>query len=185
MPKGDFDLMFDSILSSVRPPRSSSDLAPGSRASGTKLVEDESERKIRGAMALFHRGEYARCRSLLEDLEATQDQDPRVMAFLGASRALTFGQMRVGMEACVAALRRAFYIPELYCALGVVLLRAGNRSKAYAAFQRGLRIDARHPALTARVREMGVRRSPILKFLSRSHPANRFLGILRARLLPS
>jgi tetratricopeptide (TPR) repeat protein len=145
---------------------------------------EDLERKIHAAVELFHGGEYVRCLTILRDLDGTPGEDPRITAFTGACRALVLGDHRQGLDACVTALKKAFYIPDLYCALGVVLLRIGERAKAYAAYQRGLRIDPRHPALQARLLEMGLRRRPVLRFLPRSHHANRFLGRLRARFFP-
>ena len=97
-------------------------------------------------------------------------------------RVVTTGRVRDGLVACIQEIRSAFYIPDLYCALGVLLLRSGERSKAYAAFQRGLRLDQHHMGIKARVRDMGLRRSPVLPFLSRRNPANRVLGVVRARI---
>lgn len=184
MARAEFDRLFHAILSEAD--GGCGDRRGGSARAGADRQEAERrEECIRMAVALFHRGEYARCLSLLSDLKGGAEDDPRVVAFRGACRALTGGRVRAGIECCVQALRQAFYIPDLYCALGVVLLRAGDRAKAFAAFQRGLRIDPRHPALRKRVREMGVRRRPPLRFLRRSHPANRVLGMMRARLFPA
>lgn len=181
----DFDRLFDAIVAD--PAGSSAEAPPPAEpaAAAAARSDEAREEKIRVALALFHRGEYRRCVALLGEVESDGGHDPRVVAFLAASRALVHGQVRSGLQVCVETLRKAFYIPDLYCALGVLLLRGGDRSKAYAAFHRGLRIDPKHPALRARVREMGVRRSPLLRFLPRTHPANRVLGILRARLFPA
>jgi Tfp pilus assembly protein PilF len=171
----DFEQLFDAVTHVEAP--------PAERESEGKT--GLSEEVIRTAIRYFHKGNYARCAILLEDMEATERDDPRVEAFLGASRALASGRLRPGMEACVRALKRAFYIPDIYCALGLLLIRGGNRAKAHAVYQRGLRIDPNHPVLNARVQEMGVRRRPLLRFLSRSHPANRLVGMLRTRLIPA
>lgn len=145
----------------------------------------EFEQRVSAAVALFHRREYVQCLSVLRNLQEVADCDPRISAFSGACRALVLGETREGLQTCVQAVQEAFYIPDLYCALGVVLLRAGQRSKAYSAFHKGLRIDPRHKVLQAHLREMGVRRRPVIRFLRRSHPANRVLGALRARILPA
>jgi hypothetical protein len=43
----------------------------------------------------------------------------------------------------------------------------------------GLAVDNRHPGLLELRRRLGVRQPPVLRFLSRSHPLNVWLG--RAR----
>jgi tetratricopeptide (TPR) repeat protein len=174
----DFDRLFDSIMGGAPSPAAASSAANGP---GSQAGVNDLEQQIGRAVALFHRGDYAKCDALLRACGPDGGRDPRVRAFQAASRALINGRVREGMDACIQAIRGAFYIPDLYCALGVLLLRAGERSKAYAAFQRGLRLDPRHAGLRARLREMGERRPPMLAFLGRSHPANRFLGRLRAQ----
>jgi hypothetical protein len=176
-----FDDLFDAILipeTTTLPGRPEPPRRQRSTFEGTVDLEE----RIRAAVALFHRREYVRCLALLRDLECDSEADPRVGAFAGACRALVHGEVRQGLDACVLSLKRAFYIPDLYCALGAVLLRLGDRARAHAAYQRGLRVDPQHKALTALLREMGQRRSPVFGFLPRSHQANRWVGRLRARL---
>lgn len=174
----DFDRLFDSLVGAA-PSETPGD---PERAAGPQPVANDMERKVARAMALFHRGDYARCYALLQACGPDGRRDPRVPAFQAASRALVNGRVHEGLDACVQAIRGAFYIPDLYCALGVLLLRAGQRAKAHAALQRGLRLDPRHPGLRARLREMGERRDPMLTVLGRSHPVNRLLGRIRASL---
>ncbi|MDW7709405.1 MAG: tetratricopeptide repeat protein [Deferrisomatales bacterium] len=174
----DFDRLFDSLVGEA-PSVGAPEPVP---VPGALAAIGDLERKVNRAVALFHRGDYARCHALLQACGDDVLRDPRGQAFQAASRAMVNGRFREGVDACVQAIRGAFYIPDLYCALGVLLLRAGERAKAHAAFQRGLRLDPRHPGLRARVRDMGERRAPVLVFLARSHPANRFLGRLRTIL---
>jgi len=177
-----FDQLFDSLVDGI----TTDDPAPAREApQAMRTGTQDADELVARAVVCFHRGEYSRCYALLQDCGADPARDPRVRAFLTASRSLINGRVREGVVACVEAIRGAFYIPDLYCALGVLLLRTGDRAKAFAAFQRGLRLDPRHRILRARVREMGERRRPVMTFLGRSHPANRVLGMLRARLTPA
>lgn len=174
----DFDLLFDALVGQA--PAGSPASLPAAAEAG-----QEQEDRITRAVALFHRGDYVRCHSLLQQCDAQGSKDVRVRAFLVASRSMGNGRVRDGLVACLEAIRGAFYIPDLYCALGVLLLRAGDRAKAHAAFQRGLRLDPHHPGLKARLREMGERRHPVLGFLPRTNPANRVLGQVRAQIAGS
>jgi len=183
IPAQSFDQLFDSLVDGVTTTDPGTRPAEPSRDARSGGVD--AEERVARAVVCFHRGEYSRCYALLQDCGADPARDPRIRAFLAASRSLINGRVREGVVACVEAIRGAFYIPDLYCALGVLLLRTGDRAKAFAAFQRGLRLDPRHPILRTRVREMGQRRRPVVGFLGRSHPANRVLGMLRARLTPA
>lgn len=134
--EAEFDRLFDAILEGKASSAAPSGTGAHSSSSGA-LSLDDPERKISAAVALFHRGEYMQCLALLRDSQPELSGDPRVAAFLGACRALVMGEMRQGMEACVQAVKKAFYIPDLYCALGVVLLRGGSGQRPTPPFRVG------------------------------------------------
>ena len=93
---------------------------------------------------------------------------------------LTRNEIREALRFCREAVSLESYNPDLRCNLGRVLLRAGRRREAYQSFQRGLRLQADHPGLVRAVRRLGIRRRPVLPFLSRSNLINVFLGRIRA-----
>lgn len=173
-----FDQMFADLIEENRPdPRPVA--TPKVRSPG---FSDTLDDQIRHAMALFHGGRYAHCLSEVRKLEDQAANDPRVAALLGACNALVSGRLRPGIERCAELIQQTFYLPDLYCTLGVLLLKSRRRAQAYQVFCKGLRIDPQHRALQSHVRDMGLRRPPVLRFLDRTHPANRALGHLRSRL---
>ena len=176
-----FDQMFNSLTGEDDP-------APPPVESPARRSNESNagvETQIQKAMALFHSGRYAHCLSEVRKIEATAAGDPRVATLLVACNALVSGRLRPGIERCAELIEQTFYIPDLYCALGVLLVKSRHRAKAYQVFRRGLKIDPHHRALHSRIREMGLRRRPVLRFLGRTHPANRALGLVRARLAPA
>jgi hypothetical protein len=62
-----------------------------------------------------------------------------------------------------------------------VLIYAGRRKDAHQAFMRGLSIQADHQGIIRALKDMGVRRRPVIPFLSRDNPLNVYLGRVRAR----
>jgi len=158
---------------SPRPPRRRRPSAP------------DLEVRIRQAVSAFHQGDYLRCMASLRHIEGEAPGDGRVEAFLAASRAFALGEMREAVKTCVGAVKRGTHVADVCCALGAVLLKAGDRSKAVAVFRKGLADDPLHPYLRARLRELGLRRPPVFCSLPRSHVLNRVFGILRARLTAS
>ncbi len=60
-----------------------------------------------------------------------------------------------------------------------------HRRQAYHALCRGLHIEPQHRGLLRLRKSMGTRRKPVLRFLRREHPLNRWLGKLTWRLLRS
>jgi hypothetical protein len=176
-----FDQMFHSLIGEDDPK------APPIPASGQRDSHFDTgvESQIQKAMALFHAGRYAHCLSEVRKLETAATDEPRVAALLGACNALVSGRLRPGIERCAELIEQTFYIPELYCALGVLLVKSRHRAQAYQVFRKGLKIDPQHRALHGHMRDMGLRRRPVLRFLARTHPANRALGLVRSRLVPA
>lgn len=139
----------------------------------TGLAALDAGRK-REALALFEaaieiEGRYSRARP-----------QPRYISYYGMCLALDTSSVREGLQLCREAVTLEGYDADLRCNLGRVLLRAGRRREAYRAFLRGLELHAGHgPSLRA-LKLMGVRRRPLVPFLSRRNPLNVILGRLRA-----
>ena len=56
------------------------------------------------------------------------------------------------------------------------------KAEAIRFLRRGLMIDPRSQVIAAELHQLGVRRRPLLRFLRRQHPLNRWCGILWQRL---
>jgi len=66
--------------------------------------------------------------------------------------------------------------------LGMYGLFTGDRKIAHSAFQKILKIRGDFVLVKELLKKMGMRRSPVLPFLSRDHWLNIFLGKFRYRL---
>ena len=82
---------------------------------------------------------------------------------------------------CKEAVRRDPREPKHFYYLGMIHLLAGQKRDAIRIFRMGLRCG-KCPDIVAVLRRMGIRRSPILPFLARSNPINKYLGIAMAKL---
>jgi uncharacterized protein HemY len=103
-------------------------------------------------------------------------------SFLGYGVARCEQRVQEGVKLCRHAIKVEFYQPENYLNLARTLLLLNDRQGAVSAVQRGLKIDPHQPQLVELSRELGIRRRPVLPFLSRTNPLNRFLGSLRHTL---
>ena len=74
------------------------------------------------------------------------------------------------------------YRPELFHNLGRVRVMLRDRKGALSAFNKGLSLDRNDARIQKELVKMGTRRPPVLGFLNRQHPLNKYLGILFARL---
>jgi len=106
----------------------------------------------------------------------------RYLSYYGLCLAVCSDRFEEASALCETAVRGEFYNPDLYWNLGRVYLRAGNRHQAHGSFLRGLRLNPRHAGLIGEIRRLGLRRKPVVRFFSRSHPLNRILGRLRGSL---
>jgi hypothetical protein len=71
---------------------------------------------------------------------------------------------------------RDFFNPVLYLNLGRAYLAAGNKEDAFEAFRMGLIFGNENEDLLCEIREIGMRRKPIVPFLQRSNPLNKYIG---------
>lgn len=100
-------------------------------------------------------------------------------SYLGFGIARFDRRVREGVTLCEHAVKREFYQPENYLNLARTYMLAGQRRKAIDTVLAGRRIDRAHRGLAALHRELGLRRRPVLPFLSRNNPINRLLGRMR------
>lgn len=106
-----------------------------------------------------------------------------VLSYYGLCLALFRARYREGAQFCQAAIDREFFKAEYYYNLAQVWVAGRSRRRAVEAIQRGLAVEPNHVALKELEEELGKRREPVIRFLSRSHPLNRSLGKLRHRML--
>ena len=104
-------------------------------------------------------------------------------SYLGYGAANFEGERKDGLALCLHAIRVGKDEPENYLNLARVYLLVGDRRRAVAASQHGLKVDAHNPDLLALRRSMGYRRRPAVSFLSRDAWINRFLGKRRHQRL--
>jgi hypothetical protein len=100
-------------------------------------------------------------------------------SWYGFLKARVDGDLRGGLRLVRSASDIAFWEPRIFFHLADLSLRAGRRNEACHALDRGLRVAPGDPDLTRLRRLVGVRTSPVLPFLHRSNPLNRWIGKLR------
>lgn len=103
---------------------------------------------------------------------------PLYLSYLGLIMALAEKRYRNGVEICEKAIRKEFYNPLFHLNLGKVYVAGGYKHKAIHTFHKGLRIAGDHDEIMAELRKMGLRRKPVIPFLTRTHLLNKYLGLL-------
>ena len=134
---------------------------------------------------------YRRGKELLKDGEVRDAFDhfrtshnlepanPRYRSHYGLGLALVERRFDRALELCRSAAKEEFFNPELYRNLAQVHLAFGFKAEAIRYLRRGLMIDPGNSPIVNDLSRLGVRQSPILRFLPRRHPMNRLLGRCR------
>ncbi len=105
-------------------------------------------------------------------------------SYLGFGIARFDRRVREGVALCEHAVKREFYQPENYVNLARTYLLADDRRRASETVLAGLKIDPDDRGLGDLLEELGIRRRPVIPFLSRRNPLNHLLGRLRHVLSP-
>jgi len=103
-------------------------------------------------------------------------------SYLGYGIARCQGRTAEGLKLCRHAVKIEFYDLDNWVNLARTALLDDNRGEAVRAVTRGLKVDRNNQELQALYVELGIRRSPVLRFLSRSNLLNLILGKIRSQI---
>ena len=148
-----------------------------------------SEDSFRKGLAALQRKTYKEAISLFreaidqERVEGTKSPRMKYISYLGLAITLSNGRSEEGAKLCHQAVQREFFDPDVYCNLGIVQLRNRRKAEAFDAFRKGLSLNPGHNRILDEMERYDRRGTPVLGFLSRSHPINRLFGRVRTRLL--
>jgi len=90
------------------------------------------------------------------------------------------GHLTRAFELCRSAIEHDPENPLHYLYLGKVHLVAGKTSDALQAFRQGMSLGG-SPELERMLAVIGIRKTPLISFLSRDNLLNKYLGIMLAR----
>lgn len=91
------------------------------------------------------------------------------------------GRLGEGMALCRDAVKKVFWDPRAHENLARLEIAAGLRRQAVETLARGLSLAPDDRELRTLRASLGMRRRPPLGFLERSHPLNRWFGLLTSR----
>jgi Flp pilus assembly protein TadD len=151
----------------------------GSRGAGDP--GSEAEAAFAHGLARYEAGDLASAHAAFERAHRKAGNDPRMMSWYGLTLILVERNSNLGLLYCDQALRIAGPEPELCLNQARAHVALGQRERAVRALSRGLERAPEHAGLLAAQETLGWRRLPVLPFLSRDNPLNRWLGKLRHR----
>lgn len=136
---------------------------------------------------LLRRGNGKSALAILKQAVEKFPDDPYLLSFCGYLTATVENKRKEGIEMCLDAIDRLgkaspfgteFLYPAFYLNLGRAYLTDNKKSEALRAFYHGLKSDPENRDILWEIKKLGPRRRPVLPFLSRSSPLNKYLGML-------
>ncbi|GAB4373306.1 MAG: tetratricopeptide repeat protein [Acidobacteriota bacterium] len=150
-----------------------------------------AERWYRHGADLVRAGRYLEAIEPLEQALAYSAEEPEapwaapLRSYYGLALALGRGELARGRRLCEEATAGSTLRSDLFTNLARIYLRQANRRLAVEALVTALSIQPRDREAWELLAGLGVRRPPVVRFLSRSNPINRALGAVRHRLFGS
>ncbi|TSK08073.1 MAG: tetratricopeptide repeat protein [Geobacter sp.] len=132
------------------------------------------------ALCAFSAGEISSALAQLERVLKLGD-NPQLHSYLGFCIAKERGQVKKGAELCLASLEHEPQNPVHYLNLARVHQVAGNKVQAIEVLRQGMGVGGSEEIVTL-LGKLGTRRPPPLRFLSRDHFLNKWLGIALGRI---
>jgi len=112
-----------------------------------------------------------------------EQNNPYYISFVGVSVARAERKWEPALKLCELALSMKRNEAQLYLNLAEVYTSAGRREEALITLDRALASLGPQARIQQARQKLGRRRSPALPFLDRQNFLNRYLGVLRHRLL--
>jgi Flp pilus assembly protein TadD len=143
----------------------------------------ESRELFLKAEGSIKRCNYQEASILLNEALKISPNNPIYLSSMGLCLSM-MGNSAAGEKMCRQAMTQAKEkAPALYVNLGKVLLERGKRQEAREAFTRAYRMDNTNARAALELSRMGVRKKPVIPFLSRNARINIWLGKLRHRII--
>ena len=142
---------------------------------------------IKAVRGLLRDGEGKKAYALLLQAVIHFPEHALILSYYGCLQAIVDKKYRSGIESCRKALAifkaadiytAGIVYPILYLNLGRACVAAGRKKDAIEALSKGLKYDKSHRELNKELLLLGVRKKPVVPFLSRSNPLNKYIGII-------
>ncbi|MDA8100013.1 MAG: tetratricopeptide repeat protein [Nitrospiraceae bacterium] len=155
------------------------------------MKELQASDYLNHAKNLLRKKMYKRALELLEEGLEVAPENPFLLSYCGALTAIVAKDFKRGIRMSEAALKQLLatvpmhvevHLPIFYLNIGRAYFASGDRNKAIAVFRKGLKYDSFNSDILEEMDAMGVRRTPPIPSLNRSHPLNKYIGYLLHKL---
>jgi len=140
---------------------------------------------------LLQKKNNRRALDLLNSALLEYPDEPFLLSYYGCLEAVINKNLAYGIDTCKRALdmlndrspvsKEVFY-PTFYLNLGRAYIAAGKKQDAIEAFEKGLSYDEENKDLLWEARKLGMRRQPVIPYLKRTNPINKYIGMILHKL---
>ena len=141
--------------------------------------QSEAIQVFRSGLAHLRDGQSFEALAAFRQAASMEPQNPYFLSYYGLALGQASRNWDEAEALCMAALRKRRQIPQLYLNLAELYRCRGRVGDAVETLTDGLRYTARDGRLVEALNYFGTRRPPVLRFLGRNHPLNRYLGRVR------
>ncbi len=159
----------------------------GERASAKTHEDIKPVDYLRAVKAHLRNGKQKEAFRILQQGAVQFPKDPLILSYYGCLQAIVDRKYRSGVDTCrkaIILLKKAetfgeeLLYPVLYLNLGRAYVAAGKKKDAIETFNKGLQYDSSHRDLRNELRSLGIRKKPLVPFLDRSNPINKYIGMI-------
>jgi len=140
---------------------------------------------------LLQKKNNRRALDLLNSALLEYPDEPFLLSYYGCLEAVINKNLAYGIDTCKRALdmlndrspvsKEVFY-PTFYLNLGRAYIASGKKQDAIEAFEKGLSYDEENKDLLWEARKLGMRRQPVIPYLKRTNPINKYIGMILHKL---
>jgi len=141
---------------------------------------NDRELLFQSAMEDYRSRLFTFAASSLKNLVQDGSSDPAHLSYCGLLMAMTEGRFDAAIALCRRAIEKdGRWSSDLYLNLGRVLAMSRRRGEAVVALTQGLALHPDDRRLRNELRHLVPRSKPVFRSLSRRHPLNKYVGIVR------
>lgn len=144
------------------------------------MQDQEAKKLFNKGIESYNKGQILPALTYFEKAD-TIEKNPLNTSYLALCMAQQRGQIKNAIDLCESAIKDDPENSTLYLNLGKIYLHGRKKEDAIKAFREGLKHET-NPQIIDELNKLGIRRSPIIQPLPRSHPINKYLGIILKRL---
>lgn len=148
------------------------------------MATESSEEQFKQGLHFLKEGILEKATRAFEKAYKEDKENAKYMSYYGMCAALRWGEIGLGIELCTKAVKKDFSKTEYYINLAKVYLKTDNKKGAAAVFKKGFAIDPENHIIYEELVKLGAVGKPIIPFVKRSNPMNKFLGILFRKTIP-